>query len=704
MTETIIFDPLVPWPILAAAALLAAAFLALAIWRGLTGWALRALAALVLLAAIAEPALRDEVKRPLSDIVVMVIDQSASQSLSDRTSQTAEAVARIEAQVAALPNTELRKVTLGDAEEDAGTLAMTALKEALAEEPRARLAGAILITDGQIHDIANAPALPAPLNVFLTGRKSDWDRRLAVSKAPAFGIIGEELRLSLKIEDLGAVPADLAGKTAAVSISTDGEPPATYDVPVGMDLELPVILQHNGQNVIQITVAPAEGELTDRNNTAIIQINGVRDRLRVLLVSGEPYAGERTWRNLLKSDSAVDLVHFTILRPPDKEDGVPVNELSLIAFPTRELFVDKIREFDLIIFDRYRMRGILPPDYMESIRNYVTGGGAVLIAAGPDFETVDSLYYSALADVIPARPSSQVIEKGFTPKVSALGLRHPVTEGLSDYAPEGGKPGTPDKPAWGRWMRIAGLEDPQGQVVMEGPDQRPLLVLNRVKEGRVALLASDQAWLWGRGFEGGGPQLELLRRLAHWMMKEPELEEESLSASAKGQVLTITRRTMQEPAKPGEARQITITAPDGSTTPLSLPEEDPGRYSADWTAPGVGLYRLKDGDVERVVALGPASPREFEAPIADATLLAPIVKPTNGGILRIENGLPTLRQVKEGRPAFGRGWIGITPREASQTAEIRISPALPAWAFLLVAAALTILAWLIEGRGRRLAG
>jgi hypothetical protein len=177
-----------------------------------------------------------------------------------------------------------------------------------------------------------------------------------------------------------------------------------------------------------------------------------------------------------------------------------------------------------------------------------------------------------------------------------------------------------------------------------------------------------------------------------------------LSASAKGQVLTITRRTMQEPAKPGEARQIAITAPDGSTTPLSLPEEGPGRYSADWTAPGVGLFRLKDGDVERVVALGPASPREFEAPIADATLLAPIVKPTNGGILRIENGLPTLRQVKEGRPAFGRGWIGITPRETSQTAEIRISPALPAWAFLLVAAALTILAWLIEGRGRRLAG
>ena len=79
---------------------------------------------------------------------------------------------------------------------------------------------------------------------------------------------------------------------------------------------------------------------------------------------------------------------------------------------------------------------------------------------------------------------------------------------------------------------------------MEGPDGRPLLVLDREGEGRVALLASDQAWLWGRGYEGGGPQLELLRRLAHWLMKEPELEEEALSATAEGQTLTITRRSL----------------------------------------------------------------------------------------------------------------------------------------------------------------
>ena len=284
-------------------------------------------------------------------------------------------------------------------------------------------------------------------------------------------------------------------------------------------------LPHGGRNVIQFTVPEAEGELTDRNNTALVQINGVRDRLRVLLVSGQPHAGGRTWRNLLKSDSSVDLVHFTILRPPDKQDGVPVSELSLIAFPTRELFMEKIEDFDLIIFDRYKRRGILPSLYLENVAEYVRNGGAVLVAAGPDFATAASLYRSPLSTVLPARPTARVIEEGYVPEITDLGQRHPVTAGL---APESDEP-------WGRWLRQIDLETERGNVVMSGVDDRPLLILDRVDEGRIALLASDQAWLWDRGYEGGGPQLELLRRLAHWMMKEPELEEEAIWAEAVGQ-------------------------------------------------------------------------------------------------------------------------------------------------------------------------
>ena len=684
MTQSLIFAPLIPWPMLWGAMAFAVVLLALAVVRGLSGWGLRAVAAGVVLLALANPALQEEDRAPQSDIVIAVVDDSASQQLADRPDQTARALAALQAEVAALENTELRVTRVGDGPEDAGTLAMTALAEALAEEPRARVAGAVIISDGQVHDLDLAPNMPAPLHLLLTGAPEDWDRRLIVKNAPAFAILGEEVMLTLRIEDQGAVPASV-GPMAELTIAVDADEPQTYTVPVGEDLELPVTLPHGGMNVLQFTVATAEGELTDRNNAAVVQINGVRDRLRVLLVSGEPHAGERVWRNLLKSDASVDLVHFTILRPPEKQDGIPVSELSLIAFPTRELFVEKIEEFDLIVFDRYSMRGILPMSYMENIVNYVRGGGTVLVAAGPEYGAVDSLWRSPLAEILPADPTARVIEGGFQPQLTDLGRRHPVTEGLEALAPEGG---------WGRWFRMVDVIPRAGQVVMEGPEGRPLLILNRVDEGRVAILASDHAWLWGRGYEGGGPQLELLRRPPHWMLKEPELEEETLSATVSGQSLTVTRRSIEE-TPPGD---VTITGPDGTETALPLTEVSPGRHEGVFEAPTVGLYRMEQGELSRVVAIGPSSPREFVETIASGDVLAATVAATNGGVLRLSEGAPDVRSVRDGRPASGRGWIGITPRGAYVTQDVRVAALLPGWAWLLLVAVFAIAAWLIEGR------
>ena len=700
MTGTLVFDPLLPWLVLYAATGLAVLGIMVALWRGLAGWWLRGLTAAVLLLAIANPSLQEEDRAPLSDIVLAVVDDSASQRIGDRPSQTAAALAAVKAEVAALPNTELRVVRLGDAPGDEGTLLMTALAESLAEEPRARVAGAILITDGQAHDLPAAPALPAPVHVLLTGQDSDWDRRLTIRNAPAFAILGEDVMLTLRIDDEGAVPSGL-GDTAELAISIDGVPPQQFSVPTGEDLELPLRLPHGGMNVLQFQVAAVDTELTDRNNAAVVQINGVRDRLRVLLVSGEPHAGERVWRNLLKSDASVDLVHFTILRPPEKQDGVPVTELSLIAFPTRELFVEKIKEFDLIIFDRYRQRGILPTSYLENVAEYVRNGGTVLMAAGPEFGTADSLFRSPLADILPVVPSGRVIEEGFVPTMTELGHRHPVTAGLDGFMPadDGGEASASaaadraEGPAWGRWFRMVDVQATRGQVVMEGAGGRPLLVLDRVGEGRVAMLASDHAWLWGRGYEGGGPQLELLRRLAHWMLKEPELEEEALTATAQGQTLTFTRRTIGDP--PGD---LTITAPDGTETILPMPQKAPGRYELVWKAPEMGLYRLAQGDLTAVVAVGPSAPREFEQTLASDTVLAPVVEAGRGGMLRLADGAPDIRVVREGRVAAGRGWIGITPRNAFITQDVSIAPLLPAWAWLLIASMLTLAAWLREGR------
>ncbi|WOI57102.1 hypothetical protein [Palleronia sp. LCG004] len=683
MTGNIVLDPLVPLWALAILGALVVLVAGLALWRGLGGWWLRGLAGIALLAALAGPSFQREDRAPLSDIVIALVDESASQDLSDRGDQSAAALARIEAEVANLENTELRVVRMGDGAGDEGSLLMTALSDAMAEEPAGRLAGAILISDGRLHDVERAPDLPAPLHLLLTGREEDWDRRLNILNAPAFAILGEEVALRLRIDNQGDVPEAQTGPVE-IEIAVDGGEPSTFTVPVDEDLELPVTLPHGGRNVIQFRVPAVDGELTDRNNEAVVQINGVRDRLRVLLVSGEPHPGERTWRNLLKSDSSVDLVHFTILRPPEKQDGVPVDELSLIAFPTRELFLDKIDEFDLIIFDRYQRRGILPAIYLDNVRQYVETGGAVLIAAGPDFATAASLYRSPLGEVLPGAPTGQVIEEPFLPELTEIGERHPVTQGLT---------GGGEDPEWGRWLREIELEATGGQVVMTGSGGGPLLILDRVGEGRVALLGSDHAWLWSRGFDGGGPQLELLRRLAHWMMKEPELDEEALDATAEGQEMTITRRTLGE-----DVGDLEITGPGGEVTVMPMEEVAPGRFQAQFTGPETGLYRLVEGEEEAVIALGPSAPREFEQTVASGDLLEPVIDGTRGGIRAIEDGVPDLRTVREGRVAAGRGWLGITPRGAYLTADVTTRAILPAWAWLLIAAALTLGAWLREGR------
>ncbi len=679
MTGTVIFDPLIPWPVLAIVAGVALGGVILALWRGLSGWALRGLAALVVVAALSGPVYQVEDRAPLTDIVLMIEDESASQTLSDRADQTARAAEELAAEIESSDNTELRRIAVGDGDGDEGTRVMAALNEALAEEPRARIAGILVVSDGIVHDVDQAPDLPAPLHLLQTGRASDWDRRLIVRNAPAFAIIGEPVTLTLRVEDSGAAPAGAA--TAPLEISVDGAAPESFSIPIGVDVELPITLPHGGRNVIQFSVPQAEGELTDRNNTALIQMNGVRDRLRVLLVSGEPHPGGRTWRNLLKSDSSVDLVHFTILRPPEKQDGVPVDELSLIAFPTRELFLEKINDFDLIIFDRYKRRGILPAIYLDNVTNYINEGGAVLIAAGPDFATADSIFRSPLAPILPAQPTARVIEERYVPKVTDLGQRHPVTTDLGD--PE----------TWGAWLRQIDVKHRSGEALMSGVDDRPLLVLDRVGEGRVALLASDHAWLWSRGFEGGGPQLELLRRLAHWMMKEPELEEEALWAEANGQVMRIIRQTLSD-----EVGTVTVTRPNGETLDITLEEVSPGRFEAQYIGPEIGLYRLEEGENLAVIGLGPAAPKEFEQTIATGDLLEPLLADLRGGVVRLEDGLPSIRNVRAGRPASGRGWIGLTQRNAYETRDVTQAGLLPPWLVLLLAGGFLLAGWLREGR------
>lgn len=689
--EAIDFAPLLPLPLIAALVAVTLLGTAIALWRGLTGWWLRGLAALVLLAALAGPSLRREDRAPVANIAIVVVDDSASNRIDGRPQQVTETVAGLDQRLERLGQgnrLEVRTVRVADRGEG-GTRLLSALAETAAELPADRIAGAILVTDGQVHDADAVPGFPAPVQVLLTGHADDWDRRVVVETAPAFAIVGEAVSLVLKVEDLGQSPP--TGGIARLSISLDGTEPMRFDVPVNRSVTLPVTLKRGGVNVLQISTPEITGELTDRNNAAIVSINGVRDRLRVLLVSGEPYPGERTWRNLLKSDSSVDLVHFTILRPPEKQDFVPVFELSLIAFPTQELFMEKVDQFDLIIFDRYKRRGILPNAYFENIARYVRDGGALLIASGSDFAGAESLYRSPLRDILPVEPTARVMEEGFVPKLSEVGQRHPVTAGLEEHAP---RPPAPDgTPGWGRWFRMVDVNATAGESVMQGPEDRPLLVLAREGEGRIAVLNSDQAWLWSRGYEGGGPQLELLRRLAHWLMKEPELEEEVLRGTGQDGGVAIERRTLSDSVPP-----VTATSPSGVESEVALVETSPGRWEGRIENAENGLWRLENGEQSAVAVVGPSSPKEFADPVSTAAILDPLAEASRGSVRWVEEGLPDVRLVREGRVAAGRAWIGLADRNAYQLRDIRRVDLAPGWLSLILAAGLVFIAWRVEGR------
>ena len=685
----ITFSPLVPNEILWAAIGVAVIVAALLLVIGSRGAWIRAVALGLAALALANPSLTREDREALPSVAVVVVDKSPSQNFGDREKQTEAVRATINQRLGRIAGLEVRTVEAGQADgETDGTRLFNALGAALADVPPDRVAGALFITDGRVHDVpAEAAQLgfTAPVHALITGRPGERDRRIQLVSAPRFGIVGQTQTVVLRVEDQGARPGP-----AQLTIRRDGETLETRNVMAGDQVRIQVPIPHAGQNIVEIEASPIEDELTTINNRAVVAIDGVRDKLRVLLVSGEPHAGERTWRNLLKSDASVDLVHFTILRPPEKQDGTPINELSLIAFPTRELFQQKINEFHLIIFDRYARQGVLPVIYFDNIARYVRDGGAVLVAAGPDYASPTSIWRTPLDVVLPAEPSGRTTEGPFFPTLSDLGKRHPVTRGLE------GADSNP--PHWSRFFRLVDARAEKGTAVMQGPDNKPLLLLSREGEGRVALLLSDHIWLWARGYEGGGPHLDLLRRLSHWLMKQPDLEEEALRLSVRGKDIEVRRQSMED-----EVAQVTMTTPTGQRRTLTLDKSEPGVWKAVTNANELGLWRATDGKLTALVNVGPANPREYAEVTSSTNVLAPIANATGGEARRIADAsgnlnIPRMLGVRSTDTYKGEDWLGLKMRDASVVRGIGVLPLFAGMLGLLLLIGSLAATWMREGR------
>ncbi|MFN3700254.1 MAG: hypothetical protein ACK4VI_01875 [Alphaproteobacteria bacterium] len=698
-TLSVHFSPALPLEWLIVLGIAAFLFWGYGVFKRRKATHFRAIAIALFLIALMQPSIMEEKRQPVQDVAVILVDRSPSQNFGNRSERTDRALQYLQGTLSGNPALDLRIIQAPDMFQDSiinETRLFQSLDVALADVPRRRRAGVFIISDGQIHDIPSLTGASqeaaqeyGPVHLLLSGSQNERDRQLRILEAPSYGIVGKTVTIKYKIEDT----PNINDSSAYVTIRRQSEPSELLRVPVNTEQTIELKIDHAGQNVFEIETAPVDDEITLANNKVALMINGVRERLRVLLVSGQPHAGGRTWRDLLTSDPSVDLVHFTILREPEKLDATPQDELSLIAFPFRELFEVKLYEFDLIVFNRYKLNRILPDFYFRNIANYVKEGGAFLEASGPSFAGQDSIYFTALMDILPGAPTGAILQQPFKPNLSDIGRQHPVTSALMWRGMSAGTTATPE---WGDWLRQISIKQQSGETLMYGAGSEPLLILDRVENGRVAQLSSDHIWLWSRGYQQGGPHTELLRRIVHWLMKEPELDERALNISVSNTTISVRARDFQsrEPS-------IAMSAPDGTSETITLERRPNGFLEAQINADQIGIYSFEDQFGEKRFAIvGELNPPELRGVVTTVDKMQPMLRASRGGAIWLEETpQPDIRLLSPGQSSYaGSNWLALRENREFTVQGVTQKDFVPDWLMLSLLLGAAVFAWWREGK------
>lgn len=646
---------------------------------------LRFLALLVLVVLLCNPVIEKAHKELLNNVVLLVKDTSSSNAIENRAEMTSSAYDSLKEKLQQIERLSVKEIVLPDDPIKGGTYLTQRWLEAKDEIPTNQLAGTILFSDGLLHDtdLPDSTVLKesGPFHTLITGKKHERDRYIKVTKAPRYGIVGKEVELEFTVQDL---PTSFS-QTAFVTITNDQTTLFARELSQGETTQISLPIDHPGSNIFTIETPALDNELTAINNKAILSVEGIRDRLKVLLVSGRPHNGGRVWRNLLKSDHNVELVHFTILRTPEKANIVPSNELALIPFPVEELFEDKIDEFDLIIFDRFTKYGLMPINYMNNIANFIKEGGAFLDVSGPE-SNANTLFKTQLDQLLPAALSGTTLKENYKPHVTDIGKRHPITQSISSLE---------DK--WDPWYRQISLSSkkPDSLALLSGINEIPLLLISEVGQGRVAQFTSDQIWLWAKGIENGGPHQEILRRLSHWLMKEPELEAKSIRAQIDNQNVTLTIRDLAI----GEDT-LTLTAPDGSISTHPLTLDDMGQAQYSFKAEQFGVYKAAFRDASSVFVVGDFNTQEFSRLIATDEQSDKLARQTRGKTFWLDNDLenvPDVRTTQQKNASFyGHSYLALRDNQSTKTLSTTKTELFPAPLGLAMSCFFVILAWIRE--------
>lgn len=622
-------------------------------------------------------------------IVLVVADQSYSNTIDGRTAQTQNALAQITQKLDKQSGIDYKVINAPDAQDKfSETNLFKAIDKELSNIPPKQRSGVVIISDGNIHDIPDLSTAQlrekyGPIHHIITGKANEKDRRLEIKKSPLYGLKGSEAQIDFVVYDT-VTPSNTP---VQVTITTPNGEKEQISARIGKKESVYIPIEHAGVNPVEIYVEPLKDEISLANNRRAVLIQGVRDKLNVLLVSGAPHEGGRYWRSLLTSDAAIELIHFTILRDIDSRDNTPRNEMALIPFPHQQLFHKQLDNFDLIIFDRYRNQGILQDKTYKNIAEYVRGGGALLVASGPEYLSDKSVYRTPLKDILLASPDNDLYETAFKPQRTPRGKTHPITRAIAD--------GQFDGENWANWLRQIKVNPGNEKILLSGHNEQPLLLIGEKDDGRVIQLTSDQIWLWAREYKQGGPYIDLMRKMIHWLLKEPSLEEGQIELSIQGETIRVKRYTAPE------NETITYTAPSGEMKPLSLQKSPDGLYRGSIVADEQGLYSVQAGDNSAYIIYGAYDTIEQTKLIRAKDTTQNITRNTGGTYFEVDKseGISTkMLPPSFNKKYYGLNTIGFRESQYAETLKVNFAPLLPNWVYFLLCGLFILYAWHRESK------
>ncbi|MFN8694398.1 MAG: hypothetical protein ACK5XX_08355 [Holosporales bacterium] len=505
----IVFAPVVPIWLL----VLLLPLLLLAVYAALPRWPARILAScgvLVCLLLLLNPARLREERAAVPDTLLLLRDTTLSNQLGERPASTEAAIAAVK-QWAAAQNIEVREQSLTGSERAGVTPETSAV---------------VVVGDG--HHLEALAASGVPVSVLLTDDPARPDAAPRLLEAPGFGLVGQAPTVRIFLNEPGTLRV-VSAAGAETQTLTAGE----------HSLTLPPLVA--GANVFYLQQDTLPGEVIANNNAFSFVINGVRERLKVLLVSGFPHPGTRVWRDVLLRDPAVDLVHFTILRRPESVDAARRDELSLIPFPVDELFGARLRNFDIVILDQYNQRGLLADAYLYNIAEFSRNGGALLLVTGAEFSGSASLAASPLAAVLPLRPLQGAAVPQQLMRAGDIALAQPPLKLTARGA----------IPAALNNMSISVYTADEQQIIAVEDAKKP--------SGRVAHINSGGLWQSGRIPAEQQQYYALLQRLTQWLLRYPGTESSPARLTLSPEGLVASGVTLWTPSGSEAIEGGTIT-------------------------------------------------------------------------------------------------------------------------------------------------